>query len=862
MPNCTAPRVAFAASHTCPASRASRASRAPIASLAAGIAAAAAIAGPLAGASPAAAASASGLGGSPDLRIAEVDAAALVSSADGSLVSGPVSVRIVNDGSGDAAGPVELVLFEDATDDPANTLGRYDAGLDRVVGAASVAAGLPAGDSVDLPFMLDDQPTLFRDNLLYAAVDPDDLIAETDEDNNVGASAADCAGPTVLPTFEPVVAWHWNPLEDPDYAGDPAFADWVNVMVTPAIGDVTGPAGVPDGVPDVVFPSTSNAGGGASFAGVLRVVDGQTGREWYSVTDPDHRVIAACSPAIGDLDGDGLPEIVCAGFPGGTVRVFEHDGTFKFDSAESNVLQGFNAVALANVDPPGVDPLPEVIARARVIDRNGQTRWTGSIGAGGSTLGSGIAYAADYDLDGAVEVFVGGVVYDANGTIEHALQTNHFSAVANFDADDQAEIVTVGGGFVRLYDDDGTLIWGPLSIPGGGQGGPPTIADFDNDGAPEIGTAGSVRYIVVEGTGPDAGTIRWEREINDTSSNRTGSSVFDFEGDGFADVVYRDQNVLYLMDGATGTDKSPPLAISSCTWTEYVQVADVDADAHAEIVAVANTSCGFGPEQGVFVLENLNDDWVNTRRVWNQHAYSITNVNDDLTIPDAATPNWQFPAADPFNNFRQNLPSSGVSALARADLTVSRPRIVACEQPGITILRARIGNGGAALANVVVTVSAYDPAAGPNAGPIGSADLTQALTPGGFVDLEIPLDVSLPPNAPIAIVVDAGSASYGDVLAQLAACGADPASASIVPDAGLDECRECNNVRTAASVPGTCPGDVDCNGAVEFVDLLRVLNAWGACPAAYCIEDLTGDGTIAFPDLLTVLSVWGPCPEG
>jgi hypothetical protein len=60
-----------------------------------------------------------------------------------------------------------------------------------------------------------------------------------------------------------------------------------------------------------------------------------------------------------------------------------------------------------------------------------------------------------------------------------------------------------------------------------GSGGPPTVADFDGDGAPEIGVAGGTSYAVYDGDG----TVQWSRPTQDISSAITGSSVFDFNGD-------------------------------------------------------------------------------------------------------------------------------------------------------------------------------------------------------------------------------------------------------------------------------------------------------------------------------------------
>ncbi len=53
-----------------------------------------------------------------------------------------------------------------------------------------------------------------------------------------------------------------------------------------------------------------------------------------------------------------------------------------------------------------------------------------------------------------------------------------------------------------------------------------------------------------------------------------------------------------------------------------------------------------------------------------------------------------------------------------------------------------------------------------------------------------------------------------------------------------------------------CPADLDDSGAVDFEDILRVLDAWGNKGGP---EDLDGSGTVDFGDLLILLAAWGPC---
>jgi hypothetical protein len=120
--------------------------------------------------------------------------------------------------------------------------------------------------------------------------------------------------------------------------------------------------------------------------------------------------------------------------------------------------------------------------------------------------------------------------------------------------------------------------------------------------------------------------------------------LFDFNGDGWVEVVYRDEQKLRIYEGPTGTVLSH-YDVTSGTILENPVVADVDLDDHAEVVVPSH-----GQTQGIYVLEDPRDAWVAARALWNQHTYHITNVKEDGTIPDDETWNWEI-----WNNYRQNV---------------------------------------------------------------------------------------------------------------------------------------------------------------------------------------------------------------
>ncbi|MBN2320579.1 MAG: VCBS repeat-containing protein [Acidobacteria bacterium] len=439
------------------------------------------------------------------------------------------------------------------------------------------------------------------------------------------------SGTAAYAQFNPVLEWAWT--------GSAVQPSALNVMNTPSVIDLNG-----DGTPDVVFGSTASNGGGLVEVGYLRALNGSDGSELFTVTDPNYLINTAASVATGDIDLDGSPEIIACDSTGSRLIAFEHDGAFKW---RSPVLEAINwgAPAIADLDQDGT---PEIIVGRQVLDNTGTVLWTGTGGRGSQSTVGPISLVSDVDLDGSPEIVAGNTVYDKDGSIEYqnpALPDGH-NAVADFDADDQAEIVLVSGGTVRLLEHDLTVKWGPVAIPGGGGGGPPTIADYDADGEPEIGVAGAIRYAVFE----TDGSLKWAAVTQDNSSNRTGSSVFDFEGDGAAEVVYSDETKLWVYRGADGfvLFQTP---LSSCTWHEYPLVADVDGDDNAELLAVANNNCGYGPQRGIYVYRDADNKWVKTRQLWNQHTYHITNINPNGTIPAVETNNWE---VEGLNNFRLN----------------------------------------------------------------------------------------------------------------------------------------------------------------------------------------------------------------
>jgi len=506
----------------------------------------------------------------------------------------------------------------------------------------------------------------------------------------------ECALDPQTGQFYPEIQWHME-----DFTEQPGSN---YIMATPMVAHITdddgdGTFGSDGDTPDIAVITYGSAN-------TLRVISGDGSTVHWSAWDDSPQ--GQSQPAIGDLDGDGDPEIVIA-TDAGRVVAYHHDGTRAWQTAAFDIGGGLfdgddadfdehcTSPAISDMDADG---RPEVIVGRVILDgASGGTLGVGSHGIGRASDGAvgTTSFAVDIDLDGEQEVITGDAFYRKDGSLKNlGTEGDGFVAVGNFDSDPEGELVVVRYGEIWLYEHTFERIWGPVSL-GAGFGGPPTIADFDGDGEPEIGVASVSLYTVVE----TDGGILWTRAVQDATSGITGSSVFDFEGDGIAEVVYADETRLWVFNGPDGEVKLESSDHTSNTWLEYPVIADVDADGHAEIILGHNPYQGQTVAyKGITVIADQAETWLNTRQIWNQHAYHITNIEDDATVPADADINW-----DSYNNFRSGDIYAG-SGSAAEDLV---PEILdVCEDcvEDKAYVWARARNEGAAEA-VGVTLSLY-----------------------------------------------------------------------------------------------------------------------------------------------------------
>jgi hypothetical protein len=605
----------------------------------------------------------------------------------------------------------------------------------------------------------------------------------------------DCRVPIDFEGFEPETLWHWDGVVV-------AGRLHVNVAMTPVVADLNG-----DGTPDVAVNAYPT---GSSTMHLPVVIDGATGQTLYF--NATRWAQQWSQLALVDITGDGLPEIVMAGGTGvGVIRnivdcpdpTADPQGCYLWWVA----LSGVGDWAHPMVADMRGDGTVQVILRNRIYDG-----LTGTLITSATGTGYDYAVVADITGDGRQELLrhQGLSAFNEAGTALVSLWSNtslpsagiRFAAVGDVASaggrHGLPEFVITGNGSVYVVAAESGTIVRTFAVPGGGLGGAPIIADFDGDGRAEFGIAGEGCYTVfdLDCLGPAGedldGCIRpvippctpgvdcfdvqacpavpggtgngilWSVAVQDISSSRTGSSVFDFEGDGRNEVVYNDECLLLVLDGQTGRRLFRRVNTSR-TAGEYPLIVDVNGDSRTNIVVAANNDqftrdcdreMGQRPPSGarihrpdrfpecfeadppeyclvgttgVFAFQDPQDRWVRTRRIWNQFNYHIDNVTDDARAPMAPVMPWET-----HNTFRANRQGENPANSPNPTLLSFTASVAFC--PPLVALNLVVGNLGTQGIPAGLPVSVYRTDTLP-VERVATLWTTEPIFPGGAVAL-------------------------------------------------------------------------------------------------------------------------------
>jgi hypothetical protein len=450
-------------------------------------------------------------------------------------------------------------------------------------------------------------------------------------------------------TIAPAIAWTWTGPNGED-----------SVLTTPLVANLDDDNG--DGfvdlcdTPELVVAAVDLPPGKTDVwpAGHLHVIAGD-GSSSFAISTP---IDAAINPALGDLDGDGVAELVAlqAAAPNSPYAIsdrrlvaFSASGELLWTGEHWQASRGGGALAIADLDGDGS---PELLAPEYVATADGALAWL----IPDPPLANSMPVAVDLDLDGELEVLFGASAYSASGAwlfTAPAIPQNRGSvAVANFDDDPYPELYVQYEGTHGIFEHDGSFKTecptAMVDIVGVG-GYPVAIHDLDGDGHAELvfGLQDSFHVLSVAN---DLCELRWSKKV-DTNVGSSSGTVFDLLGDGGAEAIYADRSRVQLF-----SSEGELLFMTSRSARESITnpiVADIDGDGAAEIVIASSEPVlddvdAVPPTPTLLVLANADDRFAPARRVWNQHTYHHSNVREDGRVPQEA-PHWWSE-----NSFRAN----------------------------------------------------------------------------------------------------------------------------------------------------------------------------------------------------------------
>ncbi|MBT2153200.1 choice-of-anchor A family protein [Pseudoalteromonas tetraodonis] len=425
--------------------------------------------------------------------------------------------------------------------------------------------------------------------------------------------------------------WQWNSSE--------FMPEYKQVMATPIVAQLNDDNG--DGlinnsdVADVVVVTFKNGG---HNNGVVRALSGIDGSELWDYSQGAIMSDASYSVAAADFDGDGIVEIVASSRFEDFVSVIDHKGATKKQIAKAN-FGWITASDIAIAD----------------IDNDGSLEFT--LGDAIYNYDTGSLFNVDWsptytifdsNNDGAQEILTRGKLLDKNGAVLWSYTGESevwFSSVADIDNDGKPEVILSIPAFTTTSEKsrlvaleaNGNVKWEINTdiTPGGGAQAISNFLDSDAMGIVHAGYTAVTMY--------DAnGNTVWSIPHDDEWSGKQGVSAYDFNGDGIDEVIVQDNFKVRVLNGHNGEILSTVENSTASLW-EYPIVVDLEGDDNAELVVVSNShDKRYNINNGVTVYGAADNSkpWKNATRIWNQHSYHQTNINQDGTVPTVELPSW------------------------------------------------------------------------------------------------------------------------------------------------------------------------------------------------------------------------------
>ncbi|MCC7374836.1 MAG: tandem-95 repeat protein [Verrucomicrobiales bacterium] len=337
---------------------------------------------------------------------------------------------------------------------------------------------------------------------------------------------------------------------------------------------------------------------------------------------------------VADLDGDGMKEIILVdhGEPGGRaprLMVLEPDGSVRWTRDLPAGAPEYDAPVVGDMDGDG---RPEIFVDTGAAGEITALTWDGRpFGSGWPVTPGGTHFGkllADLDGDGRLELvalsnpptdLVGNrsrrlFVINADGRVirqwtlgacdEESNVPEQLPAVANLDADPELELVAVEGCLgLSAFDlsETNAPVW--TAFLGANLFGSPVVGDLNGDGREEVVIGGASR-----GQGQPGGVFLVERDgkirpgwpVATAESFHSSAALADLDGDGGLEIVIPswDSTSIHVLRGDGFEAPGWPVVVNGVTRSMPV-IGDVDGDGYPDVVL---------PTPGLWLTVVLNGD--------------------------------------------------------------------------------------------------------------------------------------------------------------------------------------------------------------------------------------------------------------
>jgi hypothetical protein len=305
--------------------------------------------------------------------------------------------------------------------------------------------------------------------------------------------------------------------------------------------------------------------------------------------------------AIGDVNGDGRPDVVVGYNAGSVISVYLNTGGGALGpKTDFTVGSGtVYSIALARINPDAaLDIVCATNNGLRVLMNNGSGGFGPSASYAGTSPLRQVA-VADFNGDGSMDVVAASMVTPLGAVVFINNQTGVFTTIANlpigqqcsgvgvldFDNDTIPDLLvsTSGGsnGLYRLKGNGNGTFQASVQVVGGVGGSALTLADLTGDGLPEVlipsQGGGIINIVLNQGNGvfSAAGSVS-----EPTMGTAFNVAVADVSGDGVPDLLapLQGANQLAAHRGLGGTSFEPRVTFPVGGGPNSVAVGDLNGD--------------------------------------------------------------------------------------------------------------------------------------------------------------------------------------------------------------------------------------------------------------------------------------------